>query len=65
MGILSIGNAKIAIKNPKSEDQKIAVLFIAGTSGGVFTDKFKKLEEAILNKGYTYVPIEIWQNSRY
>lgn len=64
MQILSINNAKIAIVEPKSGDHKVAVLFIAGMSGSVFTDKFNKLKEAILNKSYTYVPIEIWRDNK-
>lgn len=64
MQILSINNAKIAIEEPESGDHKVAVLFIAGMSGGVFTDRFNKLKEAILNKGYTYVPIEIWKDGK-
>jgi hypothetical protein len=64
MEILYINNAKIAIVEPKSEDHKVAVFFIAGMSGGVLTDKFNKLKEAILNKGYTYVPIEIWKDGK-
>ena len=64
MKILFVNNTKIAIEESGSGDHKVAVLFIAGMSGGVFTDRFNKLKEAILNKGYTYVPIEIWQNGK-
>lgn len=62
MEILNIDYAKMMVED-HSDDNKVAVLFIAGASGGVFTDKFDKLKDKILEKGYSYVPIEIWKDA--
>ena len=62
MEILNIDYARMMVED-HSDDNKVAVLFIAGVSGGVFTNKFDKLKDKILEKGYAYVPIEIWKDA--
>lgn len=64
MEIISVENARIAIEKPGHKNNGIAVLFIPGSSGQVFTDKFNSLKKALLDDGYNYVPVEIWKNEK-
>lgn len=63
MEIISLNKSKIAIIEPETGRKDVVVLFIAGISGGVFT-KFDKLRNSVIEKGFTYVPIEIWKDSK-
>lgn len=64
MEIIHTKGARIGLEKSEDKNPKTAVLLVPGMSGSVFSGKFDNLKNAILKKGFSYIPIEIWRDRK-